>query len=86
MYRLNLLQNQWLILALFVGLALIGGLVLAYLAMWRPREEEAPKDAAQSAPARPSSPVPWVLIVTYLFAVLYVVVYTFILRRNPPNW
>ena len=35
MFRLDVLQNRWLILVLLGGLVLVLGAVLAYLALWR---------------------------------------------------
>ncbi|MBE3070152.1 MAG: hypothetical protein IMZ66_07930 [Planctomycetes bacterium] len=86
MFRLDVLQNEWLLLALAGGTVLVLLVVLAYLALWRPREREAPAagDAGEHEPGR--APVPWVLILVYAAVAVYVVVYTFSKVRNPPNW
>ena len=38
MYQLDVLQNQWLVLAIFGGISLVGLVVLLYEAIWRPRQ------------------------------------------------
>ena len=37
MFRLDVLQNQWVILALAGGLGLMGLMLLMYMALWRAR-------------------------------------------------
>jgi hypothetical protein len=37
MFRLDVLQNQWVILALAGGLGLMGLVLLMYMALWRAR-------------------------------------------------
>jgi hypothetical protein len=37
MFRLDVLQNQWVILALVGGLGLMGLVLLMYMALWRAR-------------------------------------------------
>ena len=88
MFRLDVLQNQWLVVALAGGLVLVLGLVLYYLAMWRQRAEDAP---AQPPPKQTvlqwlRSFLPALLIVIYIFALAFVVVYTLAMVRHPPNW
>jgi putative exporter of polyketide antibiotics len=87
---LDVLQNRWLILVLLGGTALVLGVVLAYMAIWRGRDvAPAGEDAAGAKPsARPwlRSFFPWVLVLTYAGMLAYVVIYTFVLASNPPNW
>jgi hypothetical protein len=77
MLHLNVLQNQWIMLALVMGAVLILALALWLVAYWRPRDGET---------ARHRSPVPWILILTFAFCIIYVIVYTLMLAANPPNW
>jgi hypothetical protein len=91
MFNLNVLQNQWLMLALIGGTALMFTLLLAYPAIWRPRKEPS-EDTAQE-PTQPLSVLawlrsfmPWILIVVYAAAAVYVVIYTWMAAVNPPNW
>jgi len=76
MFRLDVLQNQWLILALVGGTALVLFVALAYVAVWRAGRTE--------APAR--SPVPWIVIVFWVAAAAYAVVYIVQAAMNPPTW
>jgi hypothetical protein len=76
MLHLDILQNQWVILAVFGGLAGTLVLVLAYLAFWR---------AAEPA-AAPLSRVPWVLIVLYAVMAVYAVVYVLMQAACPQTW
>jgi len=83
MFRLSVLQDQWLIVAIVGGTILVLAFVLACMAIWRPRK--AP--AADGAPrGRRPSFLPWILIVSYVFVLAYVVIYTIMRKNDPPNW
>jgi hypothetical protein len=82
MLHLDVLQNQWVILALFGGLAGALVITLAYLAFWRVSEPPAEGSPA----ARPQGRVPWVLIVLYAVIVVYAVGYLVMKAMNPPTW
>jgi len=84
MLRLDLLQNQYMMLAIFGGISLVLLSALGYLAMWRPRrpEGQAPPAGGRRRPAY----LPWVLLVTYLATVAYAVVYLLMRAQTPPNW
>ncbi len=71
MFRIDLLQNQWLWASLAIGLVLVLATALAYLAWWR-----SPK------PSR----VPWILGLTYIALVIFTVAYTLWKSVRPPNW
>jgi hypothetical protein len=90
MLRLDVLQSQWLILALVGGSALVLVFVLAYLAAWRAREpgrggggEGDAADAARRCAGH--GPIPWVLVVLAAALAIYMVVYVFMAAGNPPN-
>jgi hypothetical protein len=85
MFRLNVLQNQWLVLALAGGLTIVLWLVLYYLAMWRERPGAAAQETAPSGRNRRWFP-PALLVFVYLFILIWAVVYTLMMIRNPPNW
>ena len=85
MFRLDILQTQWLVVALAGGLILVLCMVLFYLAMWR-RRPDADQSLRASSDAKKTGAMPWILILAYTFAVVFVVVYTFIMIRHPPNW
>lgn len=88
MFRLDVLQNQWLMLAMGGGLILILGFVLACMAFWKPRQAIVDEQATAAMPRREwlRSFMPWLLIVAYAFILVYAVVYTIMQILNPPNW
>jgi hypothetical protein len=75
MFRLSVLQDQRLILALGGGMALLTLIILAYVTYWR-----APEQSSQHRR------VPWVLFVVYVAMGLFGVIYTLIMALYPPNW
>ena len=87
MFRTDVLQNQWLMLALIGGLALVVAMALAYLALWRPRDGAAGESGSQGgpAPARPRWIIPWIIILAFVFAVIFILAYTWMAVFNPPN-
>ncbi len=76
MFRLDVLQDQWLILALGGGLVFILFLALAYLGYWR-----TPPDEAEA-----HRPVPWLLILVYAAIPVFAIVYLVLRATQPPNW
>ncbi len=97
MFRLDVLQNQWLLLALGLGVIFVLAMALAYTAIWRPRqtpsggEGAAPAHGGEPAPAELPfgqwlrSYVPWILILTLLFVIAFMVVYLIMAATTPPN-
>jgi hypothetical protein len=87
MLNLDLLQNRWVFLALAGGVVLVLAMVLAYLAIWRPREEAPPGGEVRPAcPAKFSARAPWFLILTVAGIAAYAVIYVLVQAMNPPNW
>jgi hypothetical protein len=89
MFRFDVMQMRWLILALAGGGVLVLAVVLAYLALWRRPETEDEALAGEAHPAlrtRLRAAVPWVLILTYAAWFVYAVVYTVFRAGRPPNW
>jgi multisubunit Na+/H+ antiporter MnhB subunit len=82
MFQLNILQDQWAVLALFGGVAAALVIVLSYVAFWR-TEAEAPDPPPAAAQRRQ---VPWILIVLYAIIIVYAVAYVARNVMNPPTW
>jgi heme A synthase len=78
MFRLDVLQNQWLIVAMAGGTALILVIVLAYLAVWRGARGGTDGD-------RPRR-MPWVLILLYAVTIVYAIIYVAMAALDPPTW
>ena len=82
MYRLSVLQNQWLILALMGGIILMIGFISVYMMMWRPRIDSPQPASGARALARW---IPWILYALLVSIVIYQVTYAIILHFYPPN-
>jgi hypothetical protein len=82
MFRLDVLQNQWLILALVGGLGLVFLVILLYRALW-PGCREARADAA---PPPGHGRIPWFLIVVWVGMVVYGILYVIRQAMYPPTW
>ena len=82
MFQLNVLQNQWLILALFGGIVLMIGLVSSYLMMWRPRVEASQPAAGGRALIKW---IPWFLYALLISILIFQITYTIVLHFYPPN-
>ncbi|MFB3890611.1 MAG: hypothetical protein ACE15C_01165 [Phycisphaerae bacterium] len=95
---MDIIQNQWLLLALGLGVVFVLAMALAYTAIWRPRQT--PSGGEGAAPAQEGEPappgelpfgqwlrsyVPWILILTLLFVIVFMVVYTIMAATTPPN-
>lgn len=91
MLDLEIQRNQYLVLGIVGGMALVLGWVLAYVAMWRQRELGGEETVAHASGKRTvlswlHSFMPWVLVILYVGAVVYAVAYTYMTWKNPPNW
>ena len=75
MFRLDILQNQWLLAAMAAGLALTLAIALAYLALWRPR----------GGPRRPRG-LPWIVVIVLAATAAFAVAYVVRAAVNPPTW
>jgi hypothetical protein len=82
MYQLSVLQNQWLILALFGGVVLMIGLVSAYMMMWRPRIDAPEPVSGGRALVRW---IPWFLFALLISIVIFQFAYAIVLHFYPPN-
>jgi hypothetical protein len=82
MFRLSVLQYQWLTLALFGGVILMISLVSLYLMMWRPRVEAPEPAAGARALIRW---IPWILYALLFGILVFQVTYAIVLHYHPPN-
>ena len=90
MFRLEVLQNRWLMQVLLGGLVLVQGVVLVYLAMWRREDRGAaavgPVDSTGSPQGEGHGRAPLVLILTGVGLGLFGAIYTVAMIFYPPKW
>ena len=87
MFRLDVLQNQWLALSLAAGLIVTLCLTLYCLAMWKERPGATapePEERPDGKPRRWSPPA--LLVLVYVGVLIFGIVYTAMMVWNPPNW
>lgn len=82
MYRLNVLQYQWLILALLSGIVLTLAIISTYLMMWRPRN---PSGESITDGKALFKWIPWIVIILFISIVIYQTVYAVIVSYYPLN-
>jgi hypothetical protein len=85
MFRFDIVQNQWLLLALTGGIAALILFVLSYLGTCRPRQKALDEHQTQSW-KEVWRFMPWFLIVSYAATVAFMLVYSFYFVKHPPNW
>ncbi len=86
--RLDVLQTQWITIALGIGIVLALGLVAGLHAMRRPRDEARSKeigDYGGSSWAQVFGAIPWVLWLTFFGMAIYGVTALVFYMMNPPN-
>jgi len=92
MLRFAVLQNQWLMLAIGGGLAMILLMFLFYAALWRPRPRGGQSPEVERATHAPTlrgwltNRLPWLLIVVFSGMIAWGVLYTLMAASKPPNW
>ena len=85
-------QNQWLIVTLLAGVALMILFCLTYLAMWRPREGEGDKEPRSEGHVGANllrmvlSVMPWPLLLIILITLVFGVIQTVMAMIHLPNW
>ena len=84
MYRLDILQNQWMMFSLISGIVLILGMILFLLMLWKPRDEETGETAGESE--SPRQAFPWFLVVLYIGLLMFAVAYVVHRAIVSPNW
>jgi hypothetical protein len=82
MFRLSVLQSQWLILALMGGLILTLGFIAAWLMMARPRSPSAQPVSGGRALLQW---IPWFILVLLVGIVVFQITYAIVLHFHPPN-
>lgn len=87
MFHLNVLQNKYVMLALIGGLMAVLMIVISYLAIWRPRRNDAmaSEDNPDTVWVALRS-VPWIIVVSYAGILIWGIIYTIAKAINPPNW
>jgi hypothetical protein len=87
MFELQVMQNQWLMLALIGGLAVMLVFLLGYPPLWRRREPPIKEgDEKQPGILWLRSFLPWILVIVYGVTLIYSVVYVVRMAFHPPNW
>jgi hypothetical protein len=86
MPRLNVLQNQYLIASMGIGLALILIISLTFLMMKKSRGTILHSEENPSPPKESLESIPWVLFLTIGGALLFGLLVTIYRTFNPPNW
>jgi hypothetical protein len=84
MFRIEIFQDQWLLMSLLGGIAGLLFFVLGYLDFWRPRL------SATEQPEKNWSGawmfLPWFLIITIVGTLAFMAFYTVYFVWHPPNW
>jgi dolichyl-phosphate-mannose--protein O-mannosyl transferase len=80
-----------MMLGLFTGLILICATVLTYMMIWREREERGaepmePEPEQESLVRWYFGFMPWILQMTFLFSLLFAILYVILTLVIPPNW
>ena len=84
MLHLDVLQNQWLIFSLVGGTGIVFAVILLFMALWRPREDE--EGAAEGAGPIRRSFMPWLIILLFGATVVFAAAYVLRATLRPPNW
>ncbi|HBG05668.1 MAG: hypothetical protein A2075_09675 [Geobacteraceae bacterium GWC2_58_44] len=91
MLNLYVLQHQWIVITLVLGVALVLVFCLTYQAMWLPRGIEGRSETVKVKDLKTffawiTQFMPWVLILVVVGAVTYTIIKVLENARIPPNW
>ncbi|WP_224959053.1 hypothetical protein [Geomonas subterranea] len=91
MLYLYVLQNQWLVIALLSGGALVLVTALTYQALWQPRGVEKRSEAVKVRGAASffrwlRSFMPWVIILLFAACIAFTLLEVTQNHAIPPNW
>ena len=84
MLRFDVLQNDWVILAILGGIVLVLLTCITYLDMWTPRKEKDGKTVTGWLTWWEG--IPWSLKFIYVALILFVICFTIYRAIVPPNW
>jgi hypothetical protein len=86
--RLDILQAQWLTLAIGIGIVLTLALVASLMAIWKPRRDANLKqigDYGGSSLREVFSAIPWIIWLTYAGSIIYGIIAFIFYMIQPPN-
>jgi hypothetical protein len=90
MFRIDVLQNQWMVAALIGGTAFLLVFILWYAAQWRPRRTDSAQPRAEyevnGESASGKASLPGIIIFIYVGTVICAIAYVIARSFNPPNW
>ena len=86
MLNLNVLQNQEILLALGAGVVMTLMIILAYMEIWRPRQEETHEAPKQNLVIWFLSYVPWIVVLITAGGGIWGLLYAIDKVIHPPNW
>jgi hypothetical protein len=88
MFNLNVLQAQWVILAMLGGAVLALAVFLYYLTPGRAEDKKTASEQTDAEYVERSSHrrVPWILILLFVITAIYSLIYVYQRSSRPPNW
>jgi heme/copper-type cytochrome/quinol oxidase subunit 2 len=87
MFDYEILRNRWVILVLFIGIALVLWVCLMYIDLWKPRKmkDDSP-DEPETGYLGTWEGIPWTIKVISVVIILAMGYYTVELFIHPENW
>lgn len=86
MVQLSILQNQWVILGITSGIALVFLIAISYMAIWHPRVNRKYWVTQDSAWRGAFGSIPWILLFTYAGIAVMAMLVLLHYSRHPANW
>ena len=92
MLNLNVEHLQWLIMTILGGLFFALVVIITYFDMWKPRDDEEFNWKPDEEKTKLEKiltmwkAIPWILKITYIFSIIFSIVYGIYRIKNPPNW
>ena len=91
MLHLYVLQNQWIIMSLLVGVALVLAMCLTYQAMWLPRRIEEQSEEIKVKDVKSffiwlTRFLPWILVLVIVATTAFTILKVIENAQIPPNW
>jgi hypothetical protein len=90
-FHLYVLQHQWIVITLLIGLALVLVFCLTYQALWLPRGTEERSETVKVKDVKTffiwiTQFMPWVIVLLILASVSFTVLKIMENAQIPPNW